>query len=250
MVATSTGYLTLALARRDEPKTRTGIPQPPAELKPDDPNSKPAPGRMFVVGRVLDPQGKPVPGATVMASARVKFKETVDALERPTLTEIGHVDADRTGTSGSTRRDVVARNDTFVAIALAPGFGVGWVTVDPDADMPTADITLQPEQLIQGRLFDVQARPVQGVTVSVSSIEREVIDDLPVVFRRFRVSSTNGLRSTICQAGPTPATTDAEGRFTIRGVGRRVKTGLSIIDPRFALQDVDVETDDAAGPKS
>ena len=136
-----------------------------------------------------------------------------------------------------------------MAIALAPGFGVGWVTVDPDADMPTADITIQPEQLIQGRLFDVQARPVQGVTVSVSSIEREVIDDLPVVFRRLQGLVYEWTRVNDMPGWPTPATTDTEGRFTIRGVGRRVKTGLSIIDPRFALQDVDVETDDAAGAK-
>ena len=31
---------------------------------------KPAPGRMFVVGRVLDPEGKPVPGAMIMVYAR------------------------------------------------------------------------------------------------------------------------------------------------------------------------------------
>ena len=29
----------------------------------------PAPGRMYVIGRVLNPQGEPVPGAAVMAYA-------------------------------------------------------------------------------------------------------------------------------------------------------------------------------------
>ena len=57
----------------DEPKITRPRDKPPVAAKPDDANPKPAPGRMFVVGRVLDPQGKPVPGATVMASARPKL---------------------------------------------------------------------------------------------------------------------------------------------------------------------------------
>jgi hypothetical protein len=48
------------LARSDEPK---GPPAgPPTTAKADDTNPTPAPGRMFVVGRVLDPRGKPAPG--------------------------------------------------------------------------------------------------------------------------------------------------------------------------------------------
>ena len=34
--------------------------------KPDAVSPTPASGRMFVIGRVLDPQGKPVPNASVM----------------------------------------------------------------------------------------------------------------------------------------------------------------------------------------
>ena len=41
-----------------------------------------------------------------------------------------------------------------------------------DANQPEAEIRLQPEQVIQGRLFDLQGRPAQSVTVSVSRIQR------------------------------------------------------------------------------
>ncbi len=51
---------------------------------------------------------------------------------------------------------------------MAPGYGVGWVTLDPDDDQPTAEISLRPEQVIHGRLFDVQGRPVPDVRVSVT----------------------------------------------------------------------------------
>ena len=57
-----------AWAIDDEPKiSRVGRIVLVAE-KQDDAKQKPGPGRMFVVGRVLDPNGRPVPDATVMAS--------------------------------------------------------------------------------------------------------------------------------------------------------------------------------------
>ncbi len=43
---------------------------PSAAAKADDSGPAPAPGRMFVVGRVLDPRGNPVPGAAVMVQAK------------------------------------------------------------------------------------------------------------------------------------------------------------------------------------
>ena len=79
--------------------------------------------------------------------------------------------------SGRFRIDAPGRHrrshEDFGAVALAPGYGVGWVELDPDDDQPTADITLRPEQVIHGRLFDLQGRPVPDVTVSVASIRRE-----------------------------------------------------------------------------
>ena len=69
-IATSGCYLTHALANNDEPKRVAASRAAPAPARPDDPNRNPAPGRMFVVGRVLDPQGKPVPRAAVLAAAR------------------------------------------------------------------------------------------------------------------------------------------------------------------------------------
>ena len=55
------------------------------------------------------------------------------------------------------------RHNYFGAVAMAPGYGIGWVTLDPDDDQPAAEISLRPEQVIQGRLFNVQGRPVPDV---------------------------------------------------------------------------------------
>ncbi len=47
----------------------------PALAMNDDANPKPAPGRMVVVGRVLDPSGKPVPRATVAVYAQDRVRD-------------------------------------------------------------------------------------------------------------------------------------------------------------------------------
>ena len=67
-VGTAAGYAAISLARRDEPNGQRAGARPQVAAKPDD--LKPAQGRMFVTGRVLDPHGKPVPNAAVMVYAR------------------------------------------------------------------------------------------------------------------------------------------------------------------------------------
>ena len=250
---TGVGFLARALTDNNEKTTAPAGQQPLIVAKPDDAKQKPAPGRMFVVGRVLDPAGKPVPGAMVVASARTKVSERAVGLERITMTVIGHVNADGSGRFRlDAPRTSSSRNDECMAIALAPGYGVGWVKIDPDADEPAAEVYLQPEQVIEGRFFDLQGRPAQGVLVSVSTIQRDLIPDSTAriagsarsegpIYRWNRINDM--------PAWPKPATTDADGRFAIRGAGHRSRVALDIIDPRFALQTIAIATDDAPGPK-
>ena len=139
----------------------------------------------------------------------------------------------------------------FGAVALAPGYGAGWVELDPDDDQPTADITLRPEQVIHGRLFDLQGRPVPDVTLSVASIRRVLPADPATGRRTLRWRRlTRKTEINDFPAWPRPVTTDAEGRFTLRGVGRDLRVSLTVHHPRFALQTIQVETDGASESKS
>ena len=95
-LATSAGYFARALARIDEPKAAAAHQQAPPAPKPDNATQKPAPGRMFVVGRVLDPQGKPVAGAAVMASTLPKFSRPPDRGEGRAASVIAHANAPET----------------------------------------------------------------------------------------------------------------------------------------------------------
>ena len=132
---------------------------------------KPAPGRMFVVGSVLDPQGKPVPNATVAISLRRKLLFAVIGSEGGFPAPAGHGASDASGRFRfDAARTSSAHHAEFGATALAPGYGVGWANLDPDEDQPSAEIRLMPEQVIEGRLFDVHGQPVSGAVVSVSAI--------------------------------------------------------------------------------
>jgi protocatechuate 3,4-dioxygenase beta subunit len=236
-----------------------GPPSTAAEA--DDASQTPAPGRMFVVGRVLDPRGNPVPGATVMVHARNLTPGRAGFLSpfpsRVKLIPLGDARADGSGRFRiDAPRTSSTRHEGFGAVAMALGYGAGWVTLDPDDDQPAAEISLRPEQVIHGQLFDVQGRPVPDVRLSVRWIHSDLplaqagLHDRSVVRRRVDGVFYWASDAHDYPAWPRPMTTDAEGRFTVRGVGQKLHVALTVHDPRFALQMIPVATDDGAESKT
>jgi hypothetical protein len=246
-IATGAGLVGRALATKGEPRQVPADPRPRMATKPDDANPKPAPGRMFVVGRVLDPQGKPVPGATVMASARARAVGPSGGDEL-SPDAIGHASSDGSGRFQlDAPRTSSSRYDQLSAVAMAPGHGIGWVELDPDVDQPSADITLPPERVIQGRLVDIQNQAAQGVKVSVWSIRRVLRPAAASTPEHSEGLSYRWARVNNMPAWPRPATTDAEGRFILHGVGRGLRVSVAVIDPRFAMQMIELDPDAAPG---
>jgi len=207
---------------------------------------------MFVVGRVLDPEGKPVPNAMTMVHAAIKQPGSGGGLvEKRRPSAIGQASSDGSGRFlVDALRTSSSRHHQIGVVALAPGFGVGWAEFDPDVDQPAVDITLRPEQVIQGRLFDLNGRPVPGVEVVLQNMGRVIPADLTIR----RPESIDGPwfwwnpRNNF-PAWPKPAISDAEGRFTIRGAGRDLQVILMIDDPRFARQRIKIDTDGASESK-
>ena len=100
----------------------------------------------------------------------------------------------------------------------------------------------------------MHGQPVPGAVVSVSAIWRTLA---PTVLAQGR-DIENHLEGPLLWWGrvydgpgwPKPATTDADGRFELHGIGRGVYARLGVFDPRFAPQTIEVATDAPAGVKT
>ena len=232
-VATGTGFIGQApvlqerQARKPDPRQITA--------KPDNANPKPGPGRMFLVGRVLGPAGEPVPKATVMFYASLKWPGRGDRLTMMSPSALGQAGSDGSGRFRlGCARTTSSRHYQVGAIAIAPGYGTGWVKLDADADQPVADILLRPEQVIQGRLFDAQGRPAEGINISVESMGTIVTDSPDMTFSETEGPYFFSVQPGNLPAWPQPTKSDADGRFTIRSAGRNIRVGLAIDHPQFA----------------
>ncbi len=223
-------------------------PRPPDQTKERAATNKneprPTEGRMIVSGRVVDSRGAPVRDAAVMAYSQLRqagkprefasWSSTVNGQTRSDTSGQFQIDAARTSS---------ARHDLAGVVAFAPGHGVGVFELDPDAQPTAIEIKLEPELPIQGRFFDLQSRPVAGVPIKLDGI---VLDPREMPFGtplRFRATEGKEL-----PAWPKPATSDADGRFTLHGLGRRLWVKLVVDDPRFASQMLTLGTEGAVEP--
>ena len=180
---------------------------------------------MTVTGRVLDPAGKPAAGVPVdiIGRPRAPWVGTDERMDRHLLLGRG-----ATGPDGRFRLDASrTSSDRFFevhALAAAPGYGLGWTALNPDADQPAAEIRLRPEQLIRGRLVDISGQPAAGVEIQVAYVRHRYISG-PIDGVTFWDDPPEGLRT-----WPAPVKTDDQGRFTLAGIGRGVEVFLDVHD--------------------
>jgi RNA polymerase sigma factor (sigma-70 family) len=205
--------------------------------------------RVFPVrGRVLDPDGKPVAGAGVYVR---HYTETqwlpIDSMAARKKGRVAATDADGRfhfeldKAAGDGPIDGRSGWHKAQIAAAAPGFAPAWVEAGDLVQKGEATLRLLRDDVpVRGRILDPQGRPVAGVVVRIRAIY-EVKDglDLDAVLASGNVDQDwsriaryygHPLGSAVptWQADPAPLwpggrnawTSDADGRFEVRGVGR------------------------------
>jgi RNA polymerase sigma factor (sigma-70 family) len=255
LVATGASVLTCqALAAKETPPVAQKA-EPPAKeaTKPQAAHAKPinapkveANDTVEVSGRVLDPDGKPVQGAKLvfLYASTEKVPEKVWA----TSTADGRF---HFSVPKSIENDVWSGNawDYTHVVAAADGYGFAVARVRPEASRDMTLRLVKDDVPIQGRVLDLQGKPVAGVTVRIDDqFYLPMKGDLTAWLEGLKANKQKlvymDLPDFMHVASPAfatlfpPITTGADGRFTLKGIGRERVVSLRFQGPTIATKKI------------
>jgi RNA polymerase sigma factor (sigma-70 family) len=229
--------------RSQAAKSQTSVPQ--EEAMGD---------RFEYAGIVLDPDGKPVAGAKLhlaywgsRGQVRSEVRGTTDAQGRFRFTV--------------TMRDLTDNDQEnpwnwAQVVAAADGFGIGWsASPGNERKVDPRGLTIRlarDEMPIEGRIVDLEGRPVAGAMIRPKRMLEPENGDLSAwisasksgqegAFKCEQEHLTRTIRAEVAGLS-APFTSDAEGRFSIRGIGRERVIGLEISGPTIQTKPINVLT--------
>ncbi|HEY7330711.1 MAG TPA: sigma-70 family RNA polymerase sigma factor [Gemmataceae bacterium] len=198
---------------------------------------------LTVVGRVVDPQGKPVAGADVTlwwhlgyeGYYRMWHPRTLKPLH-PRLGAVSDDEGRFRFTFSPSEIDDGPMNmwegrwKSAQVVAAAKGYGPGWALAE---DIRKGELTIplaESNVPIKGRIVDLQGRPVAGARVRVIRLERggDFIKDF--------------LWQTYWTGLSVKAATDEAGTFTLTGLGAGRKALVVFEGPTIAQQFASLDT--------
>jgi beta-lactamase regulating signal transducer with metallopeptidase domain len=221
-----------------------------------------AKSEIAVRGVVLKPDGKPAAGAVVRAASMAEWSSWDLAVATDLKSPLSETIADSQGlfsirfprhpfgdVSGFDEhwRDIWKK--TQIAASLT-GFGPTWVTCgDIDTTQPLT-LRLVEDLPLRGRVINLEGRPIAGISVKVSAPQSPKEEDLSrwiagikageapaTVHQKVPLSVESRLIGS-----PTAVTTDADGRFEIRGLGRERVVSLKFAGEQVAYREAQAAT--------
>ncbi len=201
----------------------------PAAQHPQSPPARSASKDQAVEikGRVLDPEGKPLAGATVYFVP--KDAKTKADLRLRAVT-------DKEGAFRLTAAPADMQSGAQL-LATAAGHGPDWAKVSKDGE--TTLRLAKDDVPIQGRVIDLEGQPIAGVTVEASLLGKPVQGDLTPWLNNQTNQGRVGRRAEAPMEhlwaalldGSHTAKTDAGGRFLLSGLGRERVVMLNVSGP-------------------
>jgi RNA polymerase sigma factor (sigma-70 family) len=211
-------------------------------------------------GRVLGPNGKPVPGAR-LRFVNVEAESDKDGTYRVALPRPDEFKGAFTKTT----------RYWYVIAATAPGYGLDFRQIGTAGADGTLDLHLVKDVRIEGRILDLEGRPVAGATVRVGRLSAVPNENLDVFLKAWKFGPTEALSGgssvpfMLPQRGAKvkkeiarpqwrtwwgywewnpikPVTTGKDGKFRLTGIGRERYVELIVSGPTIQHVQVKVVT--------
>jgi RNA polymerase sigma factor (sigma-70 family) len=248
------GHRILA-AEADAPAAPPERPAAKATATPSRPTAAPAgeaDAGLVVSGHVLDPAGKPLPGANVRLFYRPGHAWSYAERSQPTSVTA------TAGPDGSFRLTApkvhFVQEHQAVVVAAARGFGPAWTDVGAQNQARGFSLRLATDDVpVTGRVVDLQRRPVRGAIIRMSQLRASPREDLAPWVAAVKEKAGTSLRLepqylsrrlpwAQVPAQARAAVTDADGRFRLTGLGRERLVTVRLDGPTIASQEVRILT--------
>jgi RNA polymerase sigma factor (sigma-70 family) len=248
LIAAGAGGLACRTLAARDPETKPAASSGPAASGEGKGKAAPAAtGKQGVTltGRVLNPEGQPAAGARLYllgvggkARAATEVKATADRDGRFRLTG--------------------AVEESYL-VAVADGYGPAWTHDLKNPEGLTLRLVAD-DVPITGRILDLQGRPVPGVTLKPTALKASPTGKLDAWLEAAKVRK-DGMRleyeklsdqgwlweNALARLFPR-ITTDGEGRFQLKGIGRERVVALIVEGPAVQTQEINVATRTGLAP--
>jgi hypothetical protein len=221
---------------RSTEKKKASKPSP-QESRTKQAADKSSPSGVTIHGRVIGPDGKPAVGAHVAAIGFAN-RITRGGDLTPRDKNLGETTSNSDGQYELKLPDASATAyNSANLISRADGTGVAWRSLDLGGQSSEVTFNLVAEQVIRGRLVDIEGKPAAHVKMSIDNVSLTSNNEQPEIGIHFQTPHAQPA------AWPTSVSTDDNGRFAIHGIAARHGVFVTIAETdRFAPQSLALNT--------